>query len=157
MEKLEDAVRYFSVSCKFKNIEDHNVWMFSGVYGPNVDSNRGLMWDKLAGIRSWWDVPWCLGGDFNVVRFPSERVGSDHFSPAMYDFSYFISTNGLIDVPLSGGIYTWSNNREVSSMSCIDRYLFTADWVEGFINISKKRLTRMNSNHFPISLECGNI
>uniref|UniRef100_A0A2N9EDK5 Endonuclease/exonuclease/phosphatase domain-containing protein n=1 Tax=Fagus sylvatica TaxID=28930 RepID=A0A2N9EDK5_FAGSY len=82
------------------------------VYGPNVDSNRGLMWDKLAGIRSWWDVPWCLGGDFNVVRFPSKRVGSDHFSPAMYDFSDFISTNGLIDVPLSGGIYTWSNNRE---------------------------------------------
>jgi hypothetical protein len=42
-------------------------------------------------------------------------------------------------------------------MSCIDRYLFTADWAEVFINISQKRLTRMNSDHFPISLECGNI
>jgi endonuclease/exonuclease/phosphatase family metal-dependent hydrolase len=92
-----------------------------------------------------------------VVRFPSKRVGSDHLSPAMYDFSDFISTNGLIDVPLSGGLYTWSNNREVSSISRIDRYLFTVDSAEGFINISKKRLTRMNSDHFPISLERGNI
>jgi hypothetical protein len=83
VEKLEDAVEYFFVSCKFRNVEDHNIWMFSGVYGPNVDNDRGLMWDELAGIRSWWDVPWCLGGDFNVVQFPSKRVGSDHFSPAM--------------------------------------------------------------------------
>ena len=157
VEKLEDAVAYFSVSCKFKNVEDHNVWMFLGVYGPNVESNRGLMWDELVGIRSWWNVPWCLGGDFKVVRFRSKRVGSDYFSPAMYDFSDFIPTNRLIDVPLSGSIYTWSNNREVSSMSCIDRYLFTADWAEGFIYISQKRLTCMNSDHFPISLECGNI
>ena len=83
VEKLEDVVGYFSVSYKFRNVEDHNVWMFSGVCGPNVDNDRGLMWDGLAGIRSWWDVPWCLSGDFNVVRFPSKRVGSDHFSPAM--------------------------------------------------------------------------
>uniref|UniRef100_A0A2N9FRM3 Reverse transcriptase domain-containing protein n=1 Tax=Fagus sylvatica TaxID=28930 RepID=A0A2N9FRM3_FAGSY len=112
VEKLEDAVGYFSVSCKFRNVEDHNVRMFSGVYGPNVDNDRGLMWDELVGIRSWWDVPWCLGDDFNEMRFPSERVGSNHFSPTMYDFSDFISTNGLIDIPLSGGIYTWSNNKE---------------------------------------------
>jgi hypothetical protein len=122
-----------------------------------MDKDRGLMWDELSGIHSWWDVSWCLGGDFNVVRFPSERVGSNHFSPAMYDFSDFISTNGLINILLSRGIFAWSNNREVSSRSLIDRFLFTTDWAEGFINISQKRLTCMNSDHFPISLECGNI
>jgi exonuclease III len=35
VEKLEDAIGYFSVSCKFKNVEDQKVWMFTGVYGPN--------------------------------------------------------------------------------------------------------------------------
>ena len=118
---MEDAVGYFSVSCKFRNVEDQNVWMFSGVYGPNVDRDRSLMWDELVGVRCWWDVPWCLGGDFNVVRFPLERVGSEYFSPAMYNFSDFVSVNGLVDIPLSGGNFTWSNNREVSSMSRIDR------------------------------------
>ena len=70
VEKVKDAVGQFSVSCKFKNVADQKVWMFTGVYGPNNDGDRRLMWDELAGIHSWWDVPWCVGGDFNVVRFP---------------------------------------------------------------------------------------
>jgi hypothetical protein len=157
VEKLEGAVRYFSVSYKFKNVEDHHMWMFSGVYGLNIDRDRRLMWDELAGIRSWWDVPWCLGGDFNVVRFPLERVGSSNFSPSMHDFSDFISSNELIDIPLTGGDFTWSNNREVSSLSRIDRFLYSADWVEDYINILQKRLDRLNSDHFPVALESGNI
>jgi hypothetical protein len=75
----------------------------------------------------------------------------------MYDFSDFISVNGLVAIPLSWGNSTWSNNREVSSISRIDRFLFTADWSEGFVNISQKRLVRLNTDHFPIMLECGSI
>ena len=115
------------------------------------------MWDELTRIRSWWDVPWCLGDDFNVVRFPSEKVGSSNFSPSMHDFSDFIASNGLIDILLTRGDFTWSNNREVSSLSRIDRFLYSADWAEDYINILQKRLDRLNSDHFPIALECGNI
>jgi hypothetical protein len=131
--------------------------MYTGVYGPNIDRERGLMWDELAGIRSWSGVPWCVGGDFNVVRFPLERMGSVGFFPAMYDFSNFISVNGLIDTSLSGGNFTWPNNREVVSMSRIDRFLYTADWEEGFITISQKRMVRLTSDNFPVMVECGSI
>jgi len=41
--------------------------------GPNSGNDRRLLWDELAGIISWWNMPWCIGGDFNVTRFPSER------------------------------------------------------------------------------------
>ena len=57
VEKVKDSVGQFSVSCKFKNVADQKVWMFTGVYGPNNDGDRRLMWDELAGIHSWWDVP----------------------------------------------------------------------------------------------------
>ena len=50
-------------------------WAFSGVYGPQSDRERPLMWDELSGLASWWGTPWCVGGDFNVVRFPTERLG----------------------------------------------------------------------------------
>uniref|UniRef100_A0A2N9H333 Reverse transcriptase domain-containing protein n=1 Tax=Fagus sylvatica TaxID=28930 RepID=A0A2N9H333_FAGSY len=76
VEKIEDAVGSYSVSCKFKNVADQNVWMYSGVYGPNVDRERGLLWDELAGIRSWWGVPWVVGGDFQCGAIP---VGKDWF------------------------------------------------------------------------------
>ena len=41
VEKLEEAVGRFSVSCKFKNVVDQFVWAFTGVYRPNCDRDRG--------------------------------------------------------------------------------------------------------------------
>ena len=78
------------------------------------------------------------GGDFNVVCFPTEKSHFNSFTPAMHDFSYFISTHGLIDTPLFGVKYTWSNGRESVSKSRIDRFLFTVDWEDCFVNISQK-------------------
>jgi hypothetical protein len=49
------------------------------VYGPNDDGERRVLWNEMAGLMSWWDRLWCFGGDFNVVRFPSERSGAGGF------------------------------------------------------------------------------
>jgi hypothetical protein len=155
VEKLEDAVGQYSVSCKFKTVMDQSEWMFSGVYGPNLDSERQGLWDELAGVKSWWDVPWCVGGDFNVVRFPEEKSHFTSFTQAMHDFSDFISAQGLIDTPLLGGKFTWSNGRTIDARSRLDRFLFTADWEDYFGLISEKRLVRLGSDHFPILLVCG--
>ena len=27
------------------------------------------------GLYSWWNLPWCVGGDFNAICFPFERLG----------------------------------------------------------------------------------
>uniref|UniRef100_A0A7N2LEX3 GRAM domain-containing protein n=1 Tax=Quercus lobata TaxID=97700 RepID=A0A7N2LEX3_QUELO len=82
LTRVEEAVGRFSVSCEFKNVVDHFVWALTGVYGPNSDRDRSFFWEELSGLCSWWDVPWCVRGDFNVVRFPSERFGSANFTTA---------------------------------------------------------------------------
>ena len=41
------------------------------------------MWDELIEIQQLWEVPWCYIGDFNIVRFPSERLG-DHALPRLW-------------------------------------------------------------------------
>ena len=47
VEKVEETVGHFSVSCKFKNVGDHFEWAFIGVYGPNLNKRRRLMWEEL--------------------------------------------------------------------------------------------------------------
>ena len=74
VEKMEEAGGHFSVSCKFKKVGDQFEWAFTGVYGPNLNKRRRLMSEVLTGLISWWDVPWCLGGDFNNL-FPIRAIG----------------------------------------------------------------------------------
>ena len=94
------------------------------------------MWDELTGIASWWDTPWCVGGDFNVIQFPNERLGADQFTPAMNEFSEFIFSFGLMDIPLEGGKFTWFDNRESPAMSRIDRFLYSGDWESYRVSLS---------------------
>ena len=131
--------------------------MFTGVYGPNSLRDRRLLWEELFGLNSWWNVPWCVGGDFNVVRFPPERFGSTSFTAAMREFSSFIFEQGLIDIPLQGGSFTWSNSREVVSKARLDRFLFSTDWEDKFPSVSQQHLPRLLSDHFPIVLEGGSF
>ncbi|KAL4600472.1 hypothetical protein ACB092_11G201200, partial [Castanea dentata] len=152
VEKVEETLGHFSVSSKFNNVGDHFEWAFTGVYGPNLNKRRRLMWEEQTGLITWGDLQWCLGGDFNIIRFPKERLGATSYSWAMYGFFDFISLHGLMDIPLVGGLCTWSNS---SSASRLDRFLFSPLLADHFTQFSQKRMFRVLSDHFPILLEGG--
>ena len=99
-------------------------WVCS-FYGPIDNNVKGLMWDELVGVQQYWNVPWCCIGDFNIVRFPSERLGN--LTLAMELLSEFIEDLNLIDLPLEGGSYTWSRGSDRPLMSRIDRVLVSHD------------------------------
>lgn len=69
-----------------------------------------------------------MGGDFNIVCFPTKRLGVEAFTPAMHNFFDFISAHGLVDIPLAGDNFTWSCNPDIASMSRIDRFLYMTGW-----------------------------
>jgi len=75
----------------------------------------------------------------------------------MHRFSAFISKQSLVDLPVVGGNFTWSNSREVASRSRLDRFLLSADWEENFLSVYQRPLSRLLSDHFPILLEGGNL
>ena len=75
LEKQEIMVGQFCVLVQWQGLGDGFIWACSGVYGLNDNNLRGQMWDELTRIQQLWEVPWCYIGDFNIVRFPSERLG----------------------------------------------------------------------------------
>ena len=102
-KKMDVLVGCFSVSILFKGVVDGFDWICIGVYGPNVDGLRDALWTELDSVRERWTAAWCVFGDFNIIRYPAERLGCTSFSPAMFKFSDFIEMNFLIDLPLVGG------------------------------------------------------
>jgi hypothetical protein len=70
---------------------------------------------------------------------------------------YFISMQGLMDLPLARWSFTWSNNQDISSWSRLDRFLVSPYWEVKFPGLLQKRFPRLCSDHFPILLYCGGI
>lgn len=49
-----------------------------------------LLGEELVGLISWGDVHWCVGEDFNVIRFLSENLMDSSFTLEMREFSEYI-------------------------------------------------------------------
>lgn len=125
------------------------------IYSPCDIAGKRRLWEESKDLRaSNMNCAWCLGGDFNAVRSASERKGAAIQIPIreMADFDEFIDDMGMNDLPLIGRKYTWHrpNGR---SMSRIDRFLVSDEWLSMWPNISQWGLERSVSDHCAIVLK----
>ena len=127
LELVGMEVGLFSILCRFKNCEDGFLWTFTGVYEPTMKQYRELFWEELGAIRGLWSDPWCIGGDFNVVKFPSERSREGRLTGSMRRFSKVIEELALRYLPLHGGSFTWSGGLNGLSRSRLDSFLISED------------------------------
>lgn len=126
----------------------------TSVYSPIDRRLRGSFWNELDSIRSRWNGPLCLGGDWNVVRFPSEKLNGSQFSADMIAFSDWINCHSLVDLHLGGSKLTWSNHQNLPSMSRLDIFLLSNDWINLYPKVCQITLAKKPiSDHYPILLD----
>ncbi|CAI8612782.1 unnamed protein product [Vicia faba] len=72
----------------------------------------------------------CLVGDFNLIRNEQERKSNSlfYYQIEMRQFDEFIANMEKIDLPLIDQRFTWYQAGG-GSMICIDRFLFSEDWI----------------------------
>ncbi|XP_028062045.1 uncharacterized protein LOC114265423 [Camellia sinensis] len=121
------------------------------VYGPTDGASRKRLWETLKNLKKSFVAPWCLGGDFNEVRYASERAGCSHRSGGMKDFNEFIDSMEVCDLPMLGRKFTWCNSQEGAKWSRLDRFFLSPDWLQKF-NLKLWGLPRRLSDHSPILL-----
>ncbi|RVW90267.1 hypothetical protein CK203_036714 [Vitis vinifera] len=124
-----------------------------GVYGPNISALRKDFWVELSDIAGLASPRWCVGGDFNVIRRSSEKLGGSRLTPSMKDFDDFISDCELIDLPLRSASFTWSNMQVNPVCKRLDRFLYSNEWEQAFPQSIQGVLPRWTSDHWPIVLE----
>ncbi|XP_058078548.1 uncharacterized protein LOC131226846 [Magnolia sinica] len=124
--------------------------LISSVYGPSIDSSRVEFWEELTSPRQSLSGPCCVVGDFNIIRYTEEHLRSRKVSSAMRAFSDWIENQELVDLPLLGAKFTWTNGRANPILSRLDRFLVSPKWLETFPFISQS--ARTTSDHCSILL-----
>ncbi|RVW34407.1 Transposon TX1 uncharacterized 149 kDa protein [Vitis vinifera] len=152
LRREEVVIGSFSVSVKFSLDGCGPLWI-SAVYGPNSPSLRKDFWVELFDIYGLTYPLWCVGGDFNVIRRSSEKMGGSSLTPSMRDFDSFIRECELLDPPLRNASFTWSNMQESPVCKRLDRFLYSNEWGLLFPQGLQEALIRRTSDHWPIVMD----
>ncbi|KAK9003286.1 hypothetical protein V6N11_060850 [Hibiscus sabdariffa] len=87
-------------------------WFLTFIYGPHYAEEKQMFWESLASLRNNNSEKWCLIGDSNIVARPEEKLGGLPFDASSAKWYYdFTDASCLLELPLKGGTFTWSNHR----------------------------------------------
>nr|GEX97041.1 RNA-directed DNA polymerase, eukaryota [Tanacetum cinerariifolium] len=97
------------------------VWRQSGkdvlliaVYAPHDFKEKLLLWDYLNRSIGRWNGEVIIMGDFNKVRYKSDRFGTVFHTQGANAFNSFIYSAGLVEVSLGGCSFTYlSDHRPI--------------------------------------------
>ncbi|GJT95097.1 RNA-directed DNA polymerase, eukaryota [Tanacetum coccineum] len=153
-----NAFRKNSVTLSDYFILVRGVWEQNGmdllivvVYAPHDAKEKIMLWDYLASEINRWRGKVVVMGDFNKVRFRSDRFGSIFNAKGANVFNSFISNAGLVEVELGGCSFTWCH-KTAKKMSKLDRFLVSDNLLHTYPHLSAISLERFLSDHRPILL-----
>ena len=126
--------------------------VFCNVYAANTEKDHKELWNFILQAQNSLHFPWCIGGDFNTVLNPSERRGSVCNMGSIKNFNSFILQAKVVDLPIRGSRFTWSNNREEASWAHLDRFLLSPEFFSWFLNLLQTTIPRTVSDHCAITL-----
>ncbi|KAK9006996.1 hypothetical protein V6N11_019324 [Hibiscus sabdariffa] len=137
------------------SINGESYWFGTFIYAPLYTEGKRKFWETLASLRNDVNAKWCVLGDFNVVGSPEEKHGGNPFDHNSAKWYYkFLDQTYLMEIPSSGGSFTWSNQRcnEESILEKLDRILSSLEWSFLFPKAISIINVAIASDHSPIIL-----
>ncbi|KAK3189252.1 hypothetical protein Dsin_028813 [Dipteronia sinensis] len=117
-----------------------------------ADMERKQFWEFLLNAQASFPVPWCFGGDFNTVRDPAERKGGPCTMSSLRSFNAFILKAKVVDIPMLGSNFTWTNSREKGTWAKLDRFLISPKLLSWYPKMEQHCLSRNLSDHCLITI-----
>ncbi|KAH9716124.1 reverse transcriptase domain-containing protein [Citrus sinensis] len=120
----------------------------TAVYASLVPVIRSELWHHLNHLAAITNEPWIIGGDFNSILFPGEKMGgSVTTSGICKQFSDWFHNNGIHDLQFKGPRFTWSRG---SLSKRLDRVICNKAWFSKYLNASILHLPKVESDHRPV-------
>ena len=101
------------------------------------------------------DEDWILMGNLNFIRSPADRNKPGGDINQMLLFNEAISNLGLVELPLKGRQYSWSNMQENPLLEKLDWFFPSAAWMTSYPDTIALPLSRPISDHLPCLIKVG--
>ncbi|XP_070048553.1 uncharacterized protein [Nicotiana tomentosiformis] len=155
-ELVEDTEQQVTVRVFHHDLGQRMMMTF--VYAKCSVIERLELWDHLYYLASDMELPWLVGGDFNVLLHEDEKIGGLPIHPPEYeDFAFCVNSCGLFEQGYKGSPFTWWNGR--SNAECIfnrlDRIFVNFPFQNMLPTIEVEHLIRTRSDHAPLLMTCG--
>lgn len=132
------------------------------VYAPCEADGKRALWESIRQLKDLHPGGlWCILGDFNSIRHPSERVSTsqregDHNS--ITEFNDWLSDLAVEEVAWVGRKFTWIRPNG-NAKSKLDRFFVSDDWASKWPDSTQYVLVldRDFSDHCPILLRAKTV
>ena len=136
----------FGMVMRFSSVFSTDRFTLVNVYGPcsGIERENFVAWLFHLDIPD--DALWLLLGDFNFYRYSDSRnrPGTNLSDIAL--FNEIISFLGLIELPIKGRSFTWSNMQAEPLLVQLDWFFTSAAWTIKFPNTLVNPLARPTSD-----------
>jgi exonuclease III len=122
------------------------------VYGAAQTDQKQKFLSELSSVCSKFIHPMLIGGDFNILRKDSDKNKLGGMNKWSSLFNSIIDFHYLIELELSGRLFTWSNNRNPPTYEKLDIFLVSPEWDLHYNNVSVFGLSRSFSDHVSLCL-----
>lgn len=145
----------FYVKFHVKNKDDGFQWILVAIYGAAQEDYKEAFLVELVNSCNKEALPILLGGDFNIIRNPTEKNNDNYSEKWPFLFNAVIDSLDLRELELTGRKFTWANSSSKSTFEKLDRILMSTEWEQKYPLSTARALSRELSDHTPLLLDTG--
>jgi exonuclease III len=142
-------IKRFGIVISFTSSHNNAVWTLVCVYDPCQGVERDNFVSLLYNLQIKPSENWLLLGDFNFIRSQDNRNRPGGDVNDMLIFNDIIGHLGLLELPLKGRAYTWSNMQTCPLLEQLDWFFTSANWISYYPNSIVLPLAKKRSDHVP--------
>jgi exonuclease III len=148
-------IETFGIVISFSSTVSSDKFFLVNVYGPCEGQEREdfIAWFCHLDIQD--ESLWLILGDFNFYRYAESRNRPGANIQDISTFNEVISYLGLIELPIKGRSYTWSNMQVDPLLVQLDWFFTSTAWTLKYPNTVVNPLARPTSDHIPLVVSVG--
>jgi exonuclease III len=145
-----------TVSANIVSRADGTCWTISSVYGPQTEQDKINFLAELSSLKTTVKPAWLLLGDFNLICSAQDKNNNRISMNMIQRFNRTLDDLQVMEIALNGKRFTWSNGQDSPTLSRIDHFFATTEWLDLFPNSDLQAIASMDSDHSPLFLQ-GNV